>query len=155
MVPNMRDKPTAKPEVTEWIDCSWTVYVNEPAAELPIEFGVRSDLPQFTVTGLDPTFLGQACTILLGKTEFEVARECQSSPDAIEDRAQQIASAIVVPNELTVQVSAFSEKMCRLLASVDEQRAADIARRWHALLRPSVYQDGDEPDAHLNALTRF
>src|SRR5690242_15910482 len=114
----MRDNLPSKPDLTEWIDCSWAVYVNEPASELPLELGVRSDLPQFTVRGLDPSFLGQAYTILLGKTAFDVAREYQDNALATEDRARRVAEGVVIPNELTVQVSVYSDKVCRLLAAM-------------------------------------
>jgi hypothetical protein len=35
-----------------------------------------------------------------------------------------------------------SEELCGLLAALDETRVADIARRWRALLWPSLHQDG-------------
>jgi len=143
---HMQDEIPSKLEVTEWIECSWTVYVSEPASELPLELGVRPDLPQFTVRGLDPAFLGQACTILLGKTEFEVVREYQDNPAAIEDRARRVAAGVVIPNELTVQVSAYSDKLCRLLATMDGPRIVDMARRWQVLLFPSLPQHESEPD---------
>jgi hypothetical protein len=91
---HMQDEPPSKSEVTEWIDCSWTVYVNEPASELSLELGVRPDLLQFTVRGLDPAFLGDACTILLGKTEFDVVREYQDHPATMEDRTRQVAAGL-------------------------------------------------------------
>ena len=141
----MSDKLPSRPDLAEWIDCSWTVYVNEPASELPLELGVRSDLPQFTVRGLDPSFVGQAYTILLGKTEFDVAREYQDNAVATEDRARRVAEGVVIPNELTVQVSVYSDKVCRLLAAMDEQRIVDMAGRWPVLLFPSMQQPGSDP----------
>jgi hypothetical protein len=140
----MRDKRPSKPEVTEWIDCSWTVYVGEPASELPLELGVRPDLPQFTVRGLDPSFLRQAYTILLYKTEFDVVREYQNKYAATDDRARRIAEGVVIPNELTVQVLAYSDEVCNLLATMDEQRIVDMARRWQVLLFPSIQAQGSE-----------
>jgi len=141
----MSDKLPSRPDLAEWIDCSWTVYVNEPASELPLELGVRSDLPQFTVRGLDPSFLGQAYTILLGKTEFDVLREYQDNALSTEDRARRVAEGVVIPNELTVQVSVYSDKVCRLLAAMDEQRIVDMAGRWPVLLFPSMQQPGSDP----------
>jgi hypothetical protein len=52
----------------------------------------------------------------------------------------------VIPNELTVQVSVYSDKLCRLLATMDEQRIVDMARRWRVLLFPSLHQHESEPD---------
>jgi hypothetical protein len=142
---DMRDKPPSTPDVSEWIDCSWTVYVGEPAAELPLELGVRPDLPQLTVRGLDPSFPGQAYTILLGKTEFDVVREYHDNPAAMEDYVKRVAEGVVIPNELTVQVLAYTDKVCRSLASMDEQRIVDMARRWPILLFPSIQQHDCEP----------
>jgi hypothetical protein len=142
----MRDKPPAKSDVTEWVDCSWTVYVNEPAAELPIELGVRSDLPQFTVTGLDCGFLWDAYMILRGKTELDFIRQYHTGGVAVEGPMRRLAAATPVPNELSIHVHTCSDEFCKLLAVIDEQRTMDIARRWRALLSPSLYQDETEPD---------
>lgn len=140
----MRDKPSSKPDVTEWIECSWTVYVSKPGSELPLELGVRCDLPQFTVRDLDPSFLGQAYTILLGKTELDVVREYQENTLATEDPARRIAAGVVIPNELTVHLSVYSDKVSSLLAAMDEQRIVDMARRWYVLLLPSMQQHESE-----------
>ena len=140
----MQDKPIPNPEIRDWIDCSWTLYVSEPASQLPLEFGIRPDLPQFTVRGLDPSFPGQAYRVLLGKTEFDMAREYQQNPAATEDRARQVAHGVVIPNELSVQILVYSDKVCRVLATLDEQRIVDMARRWHVLLFPSTQPNGSE-----------
>jgi hypothetical protein len=142
----MRDEPPAKPDVTEWVDCSWTVYVNEPAEELPIELGVRSDLPQFNVSGLDWGFLWQAYMILRGKTELDGIREHQTGGVAVEGPVRRLAAATPVPHELSIQLHTCSDEFCKLLAVLDEQRTVDIARRWRILLWPSLYQDETDPD---------
>jgi hypothetical protein len=147
MMFDMLEKLPSTPEVSEWIDCSWTIYVIEPASELPLELGVRPDLPQLTVRGLDPSLVSDAYTILLGKTEFDVVREYQDNPAAMEDRARRVAEGVLIPNELTVQVLAFTDKVCSSLASMDEQRIVDMASRWQFLLFPSLKQHGSEPGA--------
>jgi hypothetical protein len=75
MVANMQNKPPSKPEVTE---CSGTAYVNDPAAELPIDQGLRFDLPQFTSPGLDPSSMADLRRILLGRTMIEIAQDFQN-----------------------------------------------------------------------------
>jgi len=74
----MQDKPPAKAEVTEWMDCSGTAYVNDPATELPIDLGLRSDLPQFTTPGLDPSSVADLRRIVLGRTMLEMVQEFQN-----------------------------------------------------------------------------
>ena len=153
-----------QPDVTEWIECSWTAYVSEPAAELPIELGVRPDLPQFTFKGVDPSFLADAYTLLQGKTGFDVAREYQDRSDALQDRARQVATAVVIPNELTVQVLVYPERVSALLAALDEARIVAVAYRWRDLLWPVGQREAaaEEPperrlrrEANLRELVRL
>ena len=138
----MPDHGRAKEGVLDWIGCTWTVYVADPAAEPPLELGVRSDLPQFTVAKLSTAFLERVHTILRGKTEFDVAKEHHAGH--FEGPTSQVAAATVVPKEFSVHLYVCSDEFCRLLAAIDEHRATDIARRWKALLWPSLYQDEAE-----------
>jgi hypothetical protein len=141
----MPDRGGAKDGVLDWISCTWTVYVGDPAAELPIELGVRSDLPQLHVVGLPTAFLERVHAILLGKTEFEMAKEFAAGRGKAP--TNRIAAATVAPREFSVHIFVCSEDFCRLLVATDESWASDVARRWRALLRPSLYQGEPEPDA--------
>jgi hypothetical protein len=135
----------------EWVEGSATAYVNDPRDELPLEQGVRSDLPQFTSGGLSPSFLGELHLILQGRTALQAAQEYQEGRVARENAIRRVAHAIPIPHEYSVQLYVCSEELCGLLAALDEERAAEIARRWHVLLRPSLYEDGSAPE-RLNKL---
>jgi hypothetical protein len=135
----------------EWVEGSATAYVNDPRHELPLEQGVRSDLPQFTSGGLSPSFLGELHLILQGRTALQAAQEYQEGRVARESAMRRVAHAIPIPHEYSVQLYVCSEELCGLLAALDEERAAEIARRWHVLLRPSLYEDGSAPE-RLNKL---
>ena len=141
----------AEGQPTEWVEGSATCYVNDPRAELPLEQSLRPDLPQFTSAGLSPSFLGELNLILQGRTAIEAAQEYQDSRVAKENAILRVAHAIPIPHEYSVQLYVCSEELCGLLAALDETRVADIALRWHALLWPSLYQDGAVPE-NLNRL---
>ena len=141
----------AEGQPAEWVEGSATCYVNDPRAELPLEQSLRPDLPQFTSAGLSPSFLGELNLILQGRTAIEAAQEYQDSRVAKENAILRVAHAIPIPHEYSVQLYVCSEELCGLLAALDETRVADIALRWHALLWPSLYQDGAVPD-NLNRL---
>ena len=145
-------RPTnAGGQPADWVDGSATYYVNDPRAELPLEQGVRSDLPQFTSAGLSPSFLGELHLILQGRTAREAAQEYQDGRVARENAIRRVAHAIPIPHEYSVQLYVCSEELCGLLAALDETRVADIALRWRALLWPSLYQEGSTPES-LNRL---
>jgi hypothetical protein len=140
-------RPTkAKGQPAEWVDSSATYYVNDPRAELPLEQGVRPDLPQFTSAGLSPSFLGELHLILQGRTAMEAAQGDQDGHVARENAIRRVAHAIPIPHEYSVQLYVCSEELCGLLAALDETRVAEIALRWRALLWPSAYQDGSVPE---------
>ena len=84
--------------------------------------------------------------ILRGKTELDGIREHQTGAVAVEGPMRRLTAATPVPNELSVQVLTCSDEFCKLLAVIDEQRTVDIARRWRALLWPSLSQDGTDAD---------
>ena len=125
----------------DWVDGSATCYVNDPRAELPLEQGLRPDLPQFTSAGLSPSFLGELHLILQARTAMEAAQEYQDGRVARENAIRRVAHAIPIPHEYSVQLYVCSEELCGLLAALDETRVADIALRWRALLWPSLHQD--------------
>lgn len=133
-------------EATEWILCSGTVYVNDPAAELPIEQGIRSDLPQFTSEGLDLSFLSDLHVILQGRTGMEIAEDFQTGRVAKGEAIRRVAHAIPVPKEHSIQLYVCSEEMCDLLAATEEERVADIVQRWRTLLWPALQQSA-EPES--------
>jgi hypothetical protein len=133
-------------ESTEWIVCSGTVYVNDPAAELPIEQGIRPDLPQLTSPGLDLSFLMNLHAILLGRTRRELAEDLRNGRVPKNDAIQRVAYSIPVPGEYSAQLYRCSGELCNLLASLEGARVADIVQHWHALLYPSP-QQGAEPES--------
>jgi hypothetical protein len=125
-------EPPAKADVTEWMDCSGTAYVNDPAAELPIDQGLRFDLPQVTSPGLDPSSIADLPRIVLGRTMLEMMQEFQNGV-VRESALRRIAYAIPIPHEHSVQLYVCSDGLCKMLADLDEQRANDVARRWGLL----------------------
>jgi hypothetical protein len=131
----------------EWIDGSATIYVNDASAELPLEQGLRPDLPQFTSPGLSPSFLSDLHLILQGQTVMEASAKYRDVRVAGENAVRRVAHAVPIPHEYSVQLYVCSDEMCRLLAALDEQRAADIAHRWHALLWRSLYKDETVPES--------
>jgi hypothetical protein len=151
MVANMQNKPPSKPEVTEWLDCSGTAYVNDPSAELPIDQGIRFDLPQFTSPGLDPSSMADLRRILLGRTMIEIAQDFQNGV-VWENPVRRMAYAVPIPHEHSVQLYVCSDELCKLLATLDEQRANDVARRWAVL---SPYSDGVGPESGYRLRVRI
>jgi hypothetical protein len=139
----MRDKPLVKPDVTERLDCSGTAYVNDPAAEMPIELELRSDLPQFTSPGLDSSSVADLRRIVLGRTMLEMAQEFQNGV-VRESALRRVAYAVRIPHEHSVQLYVCSDELCKLLADLDEQRANDVARRWGLLCSPQSDLVGPE-----------
>jgi hypothetical protein len=133
-------------ESTEWIVCCGTVYVNNPDAELPLEQGIRPDLPQFTCVGLDLSFLGDLHTILLGRTRLEIAEDFQKGRSAQGEGIRRVAHSIPIPKEYSVQLCMCSDDLCNLLATAEEEHVADIVQRWRALLWPSLQQSA-EPES--------
>jgi hypothetical protein len=130
------------------------VYINDPAAELPLENGVRPDLPQFTTSRIEPSFLTNLHTILLGRTLIEVIEDSQSGRvDAERAAIRRVASAIVIPQEYSIELYMCSDGLCKLLATTKEQRVAEIAHQWQTLLwpRPQPYESETESRRQFRA----
>jgi hypothetical protein len=138
---------SAEGQPADWVDGSATAYVNDPATELPLEQGLRPDLPQFTSARLSPSVIEELHLILQGRTAMEAAAEFRSGRAVGESATRRVAHAVLIPHEYSVQLYVCSEEMCRLLAALDEQRVADIALRWQNLLWPSVHEDGTVPES--------
>jgi len=128
------------------MDCSGTAYVNDPAMELPIDQGLRSDLPQFTTPGLDPSSVADLRRIVLGRTMLEMVQEFQNGV-VTESAVRRIAYAVPTPNEHSVQLYVCSDELCKLLADLDEQRTNDVARRWGWGLLCSPRPDAVGPES--------
>lgn len=126
----------------EWIGCCSTVYVSDPAEELPVEHGPRTDLPQFSSSGLDRSYFERLHTILSGRTEFEIAREYASGGAHRDAALRRLRYGLPIPYERSVFVFVCSEELCRSIATIDAARATDIARRWRTLLWPSIFPEG-------------
>ncbi|HEY0342636.1 MAG TPA: hypothetical protein VGC34_17680, partial [Steroidobacteraceae bacterium] len=103
--------------------------------------------PQFTSAGISPSFLADLSLILQGRTVIEHSLEHHDARVAGESAVRRVAHAVPIPHEYSVQLYVCSDEMCRSLAALDEQRAADIARRWYALLWPSLYKDETIPES--------
>jgi hypothetical protein len=126
--------------------CFGTVYVNDPAAELPIDQGIRPDLPQITCSRLDPSFLADLHTILLGRTRMDIVEDFQNGRVAKGEAIRRVAQSIPIPKEHSIQLYVCSDDMCNLLAAAKEDRVADVVQRWRVLLWPSL-QPSAEPEA--------
>jgi len=138
---------------TEWIVRSATGYVNNPATELPIEQGVRPDLPQFTSPHLEPSFLINLHAILLGRTALEIAEDFQNGRFGAERTIRRVAHAIPIPHEHSVQLYVCSDELCKLLVATEEQRVTEIAHQWHILLgpRPQPYESETDSRCQIRA----
>jgi hypothetical protein len=137
----------AEPKPTEWIGRSAVIYVGEPAAELPLEYGVRSDLPQFTTSHLvEPTFFIDLHTILLGRTLKEYTEDFKHGHADTSVAIRSIAHAIPIPGEYSIALYVCSDELCKLLAATDEKRVTEIAHQWRTLLWPMPQPYEPEPD---------
>jgi hypothetical protein len=113
---------------------------------MPIEQGIRPDLPQSKIPGLDLSFLANLHMILQGRTAMQVAADLLNGRVAKEEAIRRVAHAIAIPKEHSIQLYVCSDELCKLLAVTEEQRVADIAQRWHALLWASPPQNRTEPE---------
>lgn len=137
----------AEPKPTEWIGRSAVIYVSEPAAELPLVHGVRSDLPQFTTSRLvEPSFFIDLHTILLGRTLEEYIEDFKSGCTDTSVAIRSIAHAIPIPGEYSIALYVCSDELCKLLAAMDEKRVTEIAHQWRALLWPTPQPYEPEPE---------
>ena len=130
------------------MECSATVYVTDLAGELPLEQGIRFDLPQWTGRGLDPSFFGNLHLILAGRN-LEQSLEDFRNGRAREKSLERIAAAVLIPCEHSVHVYACADELCELLAALDEQRATDIAKGHRHLLSPSTQHEEKDPKSAL------
>jgi hypothetical protein len=119
--------------------------VNDPAAELPIEQGLRSDLPQFASAGLDSSSLADLLRILLGRTMIEMAQDFQNGV-VTQSPLRRVAYAVPIPHQHSIQLYVCSDELCKLVAAMDEQRANDVARRW-GVFSPPAHADGAGPES--------
>jgi hypothetical protein len=126
------------------MECSATVYVTEPAGELPLEQGIRFDLPQWTRRGLAPSFFENLHLILAGRN-LEQALEDWRNGRARKKSLERVAAAVLIPSEHSVHVYGCTDELCELLAALDEQRATDIAKRHRCLLAPSTQHEEKDP----------
>jgi hypothetical protein len=142
----MEFQPSSGPQSVDWVVCSGTAYVNDPAAELPLEQGIRPDLPQFTCVGLDLSFLTDLHMILTGRTRKDAAEDVQKARVAQQEAIRRVAHSIPIPKEYSVQLYRCSDELSNLLAAAEEERVADIAQRWRTLLWPPL-QESAEPES--------
>jgi hypothetical protein len=121
-----------------------TVYVSDLAGELPLEDGIRFDLPQWTSRGHDPSFFEDLYLILSGRNQIQALEDFRNGR-ATKQSLQRIASAIPIPLEHVVHLYECTDELCELLAALDEQRATDIAKRHRHLLWPTPEQEEKDP----------
>lgn len=133
----VQSAPGTEPTPTEWIGRSAIVYVSGPAAELPLEHGVRPDLPQFATPHLvEPSFLVNLHTILLGRTLKEYIANFKNGRVDASVAIRSVAHAVPIPREYSIVLYVCSHELCKLLAATDENRVTEVARQWRALLWP-------------------
>jgi hypothetical protein len=127
----------AEPKPIEWIGRSAIIYVGDPAAEPPLEHGVRPDLPQLAPSRLvEPSFFTELHTILLGRTLKEYVEDFQNGRVDAGMSIRSVAHATPIPCEYSIVLYVCSNELCELLAAIDEKRAIEIAHEWRALLWP-------------------
>lgn len=144
----------AEPKPTEWIGRSAIVYVIDPAAELPLEYGVRSDLPQFSTPHLmEPSFFSNLHTILLGCTLKEYIEDFKNGRIDESMAIRCVARAIPIPREYSIVLYRCSDELCKLIAATNEKRVTEIAHQWLALLwpRPQPYERESESRGEIRA----
>ena len=124
-------------EPTEWIGRSAIVYVSDPAAEPPLEHGVRPDLPQFAVSHfVEPSFFVNLHTILRGRTLNEYIEAFNNRRIDASAAIRSLAHATPIPREYSIVLYVCSDELCKLLGAADENRITEIAHRWRDLLSP-------------------
>lgn len=149
-----RSQSGAEQQPTEWIVRSTIVYVNDPVAELPLENGIRPDLPQLTNSRLEPSFVTNLHAILLGRTLKEVMEDIQNGRVGAESATiRRVASTVVISQEYSIELYVCSDELCKLLAATEDQRVTEIAHHWHTLLwpRPQPYESESESRRQFRA----
>jgi hypothetical protein len=142
--------PEAEAKPSEWITRSAIVYVSDLAAELPLEHGVRPDLPQLATTHLvEPSFFRDLHTILLGRTLKEYMEDFKDRRVDASATIRSVAHATPVPREYSIVLYVCSDELCKLLAATDEKRLHEITHRWRAMLWPKAQPYEPEPENRL------
>jgi hypothetical protein len=144
----------AEPKPTEWIGRSAIIYIIDPAAELPLEHGVRADIPQFSTPHLmEPSFFSNLHTILLGRTLEEYIEDFKNGRVDESAAIQCVARAIPIPREYSIVLYRCSDELCKLVSATDEKRLTEIARQWRVLLwpRPHPYEPEGEERRQIRA----
>ena len=142
-----------EPRPIAWVDRVAIVYVSDPGAELPLEHGVRPDVPQFATPHMvEPSFLIDLHTILAGRTSKKYTGDLMSGRVDASVAIRRVAHAIPIPREYSIALYMCSDEMCELLAAVDENCMSEIAHQWRALLwpKPQPYK----PEAENQRQTR-
>lgn len=138
----------------EWIGRSAIVYVNDPTAELPLEHGVRPDLPQFSTPHLvEPSLFSNLHTILLGHTLKEYIEDFKNGRVDQSEAIRSVARVIPIPREYSIELYVCSDELCKLLAATDERRVTEISHQWRTLLspKPSPYESETETRRQIRA----
>jgi hypothetical protein len=144
---SVQDPPGAETKPIEWIGRTAIVYVSDPTTELPLEHGVRPDLPQFATSRLaEPSFFTELHIILLGRTLQKYIEDFKNGRVDASVAIRNVANATPVPREYSIMLYVCSDELCKLLAAADEKRVTEIAHQWHALLWPTPQPYEPEPE---------
>jgi hypothetical protein len=84
----------------------------------------------------------------------EVMEDFQNGRVGAESAAiRRVASAIVIPQEYSIELYVCSDELCKVLATTEEQRVTEIAHQWHTLLwpRPQPYESETESRRQFRA----
>jgi hypothetical protein len=143
-----RSGAEAKP--SEWTSRSAIVYISDPVAELPLEHGVRPDLPQLATSPLvEPSFFTDLHTILLGRTLKEYIEDFKDGRVNASAAIRSVAHATPIPREYSIALYVCSDELCKLLAATDEKRLHEITHRWRGMLWPKAQPYEPEPENRL------
>lgn len=151
---SVQNIPGPERKAAEWIGRSAIVYVSHPATELPLEHGVRPDLPQFATSHLvEPSFFVDLHTILLGRPLEEYIEDFKNGLINQSVAIRSVASAVPNPGEYSIVLYVCSDELCELIGATDEKRVTEIAHQWHALLspRPQPYKPEAENRRQIRA----
>jgi hypothetical protein len=144
---SVQGPPGVEAKPIEWIGRSAIVYVSDPATELPLEHGVRPDLPQLAASRLvEPSFFTELHTLLLGRNLQEYIEDFKNGRVDASVAIRRVAHATPIPREYSIMLYMCSDELCKLLAAVDEKRVTEIAHEWRALLWPRPQPYEPEPE---------
>ena len=129
----MPSPPASTPLVVEQVICWGTVFVGDPDTDaLDVDRTPPPDAAKFTCTGLDSSFLANYCKILLGPPKLDPSRVGEVD---IGVRLRRQGS-LNFHRRVSVPLYVCSQEFCSALASLTDERVAEIADNWDLLRNP-------------------